>query len=160
MKLLSYLVLSSHLVEQLILLYQENSMTEKPINKSDLDTLELKITKDQQQIRHNQNNELQKYYNMVDDLKTDSALSKQSLQHMTTSIEKLEKVVTDWFQEIKDEFKTMHTVFATKEEHLINKNEIQEIKSTHSKVISWLIGTVATIFVTFLWLIINTLWLK
>ena len=42
------------------------------------------------------------------------------------------------------------TKFATKEEHLINKNEIQEIKATHSKVISWLIGTVATIFVTFL----------
>jgi len=42
------------------------------------------------------------------------------------------------------------TKFATKEEHQINKNEIQEIKATHSKVISWLIGTVATIFVTFL----------
>ncbi len=52
------------------------------------------------------------------------------------------------------------TKFATKEEHLINKNEIQEIKATHSKVISWLIGTVATIFVTFLWLIIKTLWIK
>ena len=65
------------------------------VNKSDLDTLELKITKEQQQIRHNQNNELQKYYNIVDDLKTDSALSKQSLTNMTNSIEKLERVVTD-----------------------------------------------------------------
>lgn len=64
------------------------------VNKSDLDTLELKITKEQQQIRHNQNNELQKYYNIVDDLKTDSALSKQSLTNMTNSIEKLERVVT------------------------------------------------------------------
>jgi len=38
---------------------------------------------------------MQNYFNVVDELKTDSALSKQSLQHMTTSIEKLEKVVTD-----------------------------------------------------------------
>jgi len=134
------------------------------ITQSDLNNLETKIkldvSKEQTELRHWDRSKMQNYFNVVDELKTDSALSKQSLQHMTTSIEKLEKVVTDWFQEIKDEFKTMHTVFATKEEHLINKNEIQEIKATHSKVISWLIGTVATIFVTFLWLIIKTLWIK
>jgi len=134
------------------------------ITQSDLNNLETKIkldvSKEQTELRHWDRAKMQNYFNVVDELKTDSALSKQSLQHMTTSIEKLEKVVTDWFQEIKDEFKTMHTVFATKEEHLINKNEIQEIKATHSKVISWLIGTVATIFVTFLWLIIKTLWIK
>ena len=135
-----------------------------PITQNDLNNLETKIkldvSKEQTELRHWDRSKMQNYFNVVDELKTDSALSKQSLQHMTTSIEKLEKVVTDWFQEIKDEFKTMHTVFATKEEHLINKNEIQEIKATHSKVISWLIGTVATIFVTFLWLIIKTLWIK
>ena len=123
------------------------------INKSDLDTLELKITKEQQQIRHNQNNELQKYYNIVDDLKTDSALSKQSLTNMTNSIEKLERVVTDWFKEIKDEFKAMNTIFATKVEHQANKVEIESIKATHSKVMTWLIGTVGTIFLAFLWAI-------
>lgn len=123
------------------------------INKSDLDTLELKITKEQQQIRHNQNNELQKYYNIVDDLKTDSALSKQSLTNMTNSIEKLEKVVTDWFKEIKEEFKAMNTIFATKVEHQANKVEIESIKATHSKVMTWLIGTVGTIFLAFLWAI-------
>lgn len=135
-----------------------------PITQSDLNNLETKIkldvSKEQTELRHWDRSKMQNYFNVVDELKTDSALSKQSLQHMTTSIEKLEKVVTDWFQEIKEEFKTMHTVFATKEEHQINKNEIQEIKATHSKVISWLIGTVATIFVTFLWLIIKTLWIK
>ena len=130
------------------------------INKSDLDSLELKITKDQQQIRHNQNNELQKYYNIVDELKTDSALSKQSLANMTNSIEKLEKVVIDWFKEMKDELKLMHNVFATKEEHQANKIEITEIKATHGKVISWLIGTVATILMAFFWLVIKTLWIK
>lgn len=130
------------------------------INKSDLDSLELKITKDQQQIRHNQNNELQKYYNIVDELKTDSALSKQSLANMTNSIEKLEKVVTDWFKEIKEEFKAMNNIFATKVEHQANKVEIETIKATHSKVITWVIGTVGTIFIAFLWLIIKTLWIK
>ena len=134
------------------------------ITQNDLNNLETKIkldvSKEQTELRHWDRAKMQNYFNVVDELKTDSALSKQSLQNMTTSIEKLEEVVTDWFKEIKDEFKTMHTVFATKEEHLINKNEIQEIKSTHSKVISWLIGTVATIFVTFLWLIIKTLWIK
>ena len=134
------------------------------ITQSDLNNLETKIkldvSKEQTELRHWDRAKMQNYFNVVDELKTDSALSKQSLQSMTTSIEKLEEVVKDWFQEIKDEFKTMHTVFATKEEHLINKNEIQEIKATHSKVISWLIGTVATIFVTFLWLIIKTLWIK
>ena len=135
-----------------------------PITQNDLNNLETKIkldvSKEQQDLRHEDRKKQQTYYLIVDELKTDSALSKQSLQSMTTSIEKLEEVVKDWFQEIKDEFKTMHTVFATKEEHQINKNEIQEIKATHSKVISWLIGTVATIFVTFLWLIIKTLWIK
>jgi len=135
-----------------------------PITQSDLNNLETKIkldvSKEQTELRHWDRSKMQNYFNVVDELKTDSALSKQSLQHMTTSIEKLEKVVTDWFQEIKDEFKTMHTVFATKEEHKANKVEIELIKSTHSKVISWLIGTVATIFVTFLWLIIKTLWIK
>lgn len=135
-------------------------MVSKAINQSDLNTLELRITKEQQQIRHNQNNELQKYYNMVDDLKTDSALSKQSLTNMNNSIEKLEKVFIDWLKEIKDEFKAMHTVFATKEEHRANKVEIEIIKATHSKVITWVIGTVGTILIAFLWLIIKTLWIK
>lgn len=134
------------------------------ITQNDLNNLETKIkldvSKEQTELRHWDRAKMQNYFNVVDELKTDSALSKQSLQNMTTSIEKLEEVVKDWFKEIKEEFKTMHTVFATKEEHQINKNEIQEIKATHSKVISWLIGTVATIFVTFLWLIIKTLWIK
>lgn len=117
-------------------------MTERPINKSDLDTLELKITKDQQQIRHNQNNELQKYYNMVDDLKTDSALSKQSFTNMTKSIDEMKQMMKDLSKEIKEEIKSMHSIFATKVEHQANKDEIEIIKATHSKVITWVIGTV------------------
>lgn len=135
-------------------------MITKTINQSDLNTLELRITKEQQQIRHNQNNELQKYYNMVDDLKTDSALSKQSFTTMTKSIEEIKDMMKDLSKEIKEEIKSMHTIFATKVEHQANKDEIETIKATHSKVITWVIGTVWTIFIAFLWLIIKTLWIK
>jgi len=44
----------------------------------------------------------------------------------------------------------MNTVFATKVEHQANKLEIESIKATHSKVITWVIGTVGTIFIAFL----------
>lgn len=130
------------------------------VNKSDLDTLELKITKEQQQIRHNQNNELQKYYNIVDDLKTDSALSKQSFTTMEKNLEELKDMMKNLSKEIKEEFKSMQNIFATKEEHHANKVEIELIKATHWKVITWVIGTVGTILIAFLWLIIKTLWIK
>lgn len=123
-------------------------------------SIKLDISKEQTELRHEDRRKLSEYYYIVDELKTDSALSKQSLANMTNSIEKLEKVVTDWFKEIKEEFKAMNTVFATKVEHQANKLEIESIKATHSKVITWVIGTVWTIFLAFLWLIIKTLWLK
>jgi hypothetical protein len=44
----------------------------------------------------------------------------------------------------------MYDIFATKVEHQANKVEIESIKATHSKVITWLIGTVGTIFIAFL----------
>ena len=123
-------------------------------------SIKLDISKEQTELRHEDRRKLSEYYYIVDELKTDSALSKQSLANMTNSIEKLEKVVTDWFKEIKEEFKAMHDIFATKEEHKENKIEIESIKATHWKIISWVVGTVWTIFLAFLWLIIKTLWLK
>ena len=44
----------------------------------------------------------------------------------------------------------MNTIFATKVEHQANKVEIEIIKATHSKVITWVIGTVGTILIAFL----------
>ncbi len=124
------------------------------ITQKDLDNLETKvkldISKEQTEYRHWDRSKMQSYFNIVDELKTDSALSKQSLTNMTNSIEKLERVVTDWFKEIKEEFKAMNTIFATKVEHQANKVEIESIKATHSKVMTWLIGTVGTIFLAFL----------
>lgn len=134
------------------------------ITQSDLNNLETKIkldvSKEQTELRHWDRAKMQNYFNVVDELKTDSALSKQSLTNMNNSIEKLEEVVKEWFKEIKEEIRAMHNVFSTKEEHNASKVEIAEIKSTHSKIVSWLIGTVATIFIAFLWLIIKTLWIK
>lgn len=134
------------------------------ITQNDLNNLEtrikLEITTDQQKIRHNQNNELQKYYNIVDDLKTDSALSKQSFTTMEKNLEELKDMMKNLSKEIKEEFKSMQNIFATKEEHHANKVEIELIKATHWKVITWVIGTVGTILIAFLWLIIKTLWIK
>lgn len=124
------------------------------ITQNDLNNLEtrikLEITTDQQKIRHNQNNELQKYYNIVDDLKTDSALSKQSFTTMEKNLEELKDMMKNLSKEIKEEFKSMQNIFATKEEHHANKVEIEIIKATHSKVITWVIGTVGTILIAFL----------
>lgn len=135
-----------------------------PITQNDLNNLETKIkldvSKEQTELRHWDRAKMQNYFNVVDELKTDSALSKQSFTIMTKSIEKLEQVVVDGFKEIREEFKSMNTIFATKVEHQANKLEIETIKATHSKVITWVIGTVWTIFLAFLWLIIKTLWLK
>lgn len=121
-------------------------MSEKPITREDLQNLEIRvksdISKEQTELRHEDRKKLQEYYYMVDDLKTDSALSKQSFATMTKSIEKLEQVVVDGFKEIREEFKSMNTIFATKVEHQANKLEIETIKATHSKVITWVIGTV------------------
>lgn len=84
---------------------------------------------------------------------TEIALIKQAMDFQNKEISEIKKILLEFIDSANDKF-------ATKEEHKANKVEIELIKSTHSKVISWLIGTVATIFVTFLWLIIKTLWIK
>ena len=58
-------------------------------------SIKLDISKEQETLRHADRTKMQTYYYIVDELKTDSALSKQSLTNMTNSIEKLERVVTD-----------------------------------------------------------------
>ena len=74
-------------------------MVTKAVKQADLANLEksikLEISKEQTELRHEDRNKLQEYYYMVDDLKTDSALSKQSFLTMTKSIEKLEQAVIE-----------------------------------------------------------------
>ena len=125
-------------------------MAIKAVSQCDLDTLELKITKEQQQIRHNKNNELQKYYNIVDDLKTDSALSKQSFINMTNSIEKLELMMIKEFWEIKEEIKSIKSGFVTKQE----LEPIKEKQKSHDDTIAWVVRGIVVGFISLIaWLV-------
>lgn len=101
------------------------------VTQNDLNNLETKIkldiSKEQTEYRHWDRAKMQTTYNIVDELKTDVALSKQSLTNMTNSIEKLEEVVKEWFTEMKNEFKIITNTFVKKEdykenhEHILNK---------------------------------------
>lgn len=87
-------------------------MAEKQITREDLQNLEIKvksdISKEQMELRHEDRKKLQEYYYMVDDLKTDSALSKQSFITMTKSIDEMKQMMKDLSKEIKEEIKSMH----------------------------------------------------
>lgn len=129
-------------------------MVNKAITQADLANLEksikLEISKEQTELRHEDRKKLSDCIWVVDTLKTDSALSKQSHITMVENQEELKEMMKEWFKEIKSEFKSMYDIFATKIEHQANKVEIESIKATHSKVMTWLIGTVGTIFIAFL----------
>lgn len=117
-------------------------MVAKQVTFLDLSNLENKITKEQTELRHEDRKKLSDCIWVVDTLKTDSALSKQSLDNMEKKQDELKEMMKDGFREIKEELKIMYTIFATKEETRANNAEIQAIKDTHSKVITWVIGTV------------------
>ena len=61
---------------------------------------------------------------------------------MTNSVDEIKILIKEFQKEVKGEFKAMHDIFATKEEHKENKIEIESIKATHWKIISWVVGTV------------------
>ena len=139
-------------------------MVTKAITQSDLNALEksikLEINKEQTELRHEDRKKLSDCIWVVDTLKTDSALSKQSHITMVENQEELKEMMKEWFKEIKEDFKSMYNIFVTKEEHKANKVEIESIKATHWKIITWVVGTVWTIVIAFFWLIIKTLWIK
>lgn len=67
----------------------------------------------------------------------------------------------------KWEFKSLHSKldkfiessfdkFATKEEHQTNKLAIEDIKSTHNKLMWWVLGTVWTISLWIIYFVIKT----
>ena len=123
-------------------------MTEKTVTQSDLNNLEIKITKEQQELRHKNNDKLQEYYYIVDDLKTDSALSKQSFMTMTKSIEKLEKVVTDWFERVNSKIDWFQDKFSSREDHKENVSKIATIERSLDNInlkIAWVSGGFAVV---------------
>jgi len=139
-------------------------MVTKAITQSDLNALEksikLEINREQTELRHEDRKKLSDSIWIVDELRTDNALTKQSLENMEKKQDEMMVMMKEWFKEIKYELNTMYVIFATKEEHKASKTEIQEIRNTHSKIITWVIGTVGTIFIALLWLIIKTLWIR
>lgn len=129
-------------------------MVTKTPNHSDLQNLEnrikLEITTEQQKIRHNQNNELQKYYNMVDDLKTDSALNKQSLATMEKSINEIKEMMKELSKDIKDEIKSIKSEFVTKDE----LDPIKEKQKSHDEIISRVVWAIVLSFLSLIaWLV-------
>lgn len=118
------------------------------VTQNDLANLEksikLDITTEQQKIRHNQNNELQKYYNMVDDLKTDSALNKQSLATMEKSINEIKEMMKELSKDIKDEIKSIKSEFVTKEE----LDPIKEKQKSHDEIISRVVWAIVLSFLS------------
>ena len=103
-------------------------MVNKALTQSDLNSLELKIKKDNIEERHNLDNKLWTYFFKVDEMVTKQAVNDNILETMTASITKLEKVVTEWFKEIKDDFKWMSNTFATKEDHKENVSKISAVE--------------------------------
>ena len=103
-------------------------MVNKALTQSDLNSLELKIKKDNIEERHNLDNKLWNYFFKVDEMVTKQAVNDNILETMTASITKLEKVVTEWFKEIKDDFKWMSNTFATKEDHKENVSKISAVE--------------------------------
>lgn len=100
-------------------------MVSKAITQQDLSNLELKISKEQTELRHEDRNKMQQYYNMVDDLKIDSALTNQALTTMNENFRELKGMV----KSISDKIDKQEQKFATKEEHGKNETRIKEISN-------------------------------
>lgn len=136
-------------------------MVTKAITQSDLQNLknEIKyeIWEEQRKIRHDKDSKIQLDYFTIDrkveEYKSDLRLTNATMQRMQEDITEIKELLTDFM-------KTIPTVYATKEEHQANKKEIESMKDSHRKIITWLIGTLWTAVVWFIWLVIKTLWIK
>jgi hypothetical protein len=69
---------------------------------------------------------------------------------MTESIEKLEKVVTEWFDKINDKIDWFQDKFATKEE----LNPIREKQKSHDEIISRIAWASFFWFLAVIWWIV------
>lgn len=103
-------------------------MVVKAITQSDLNSLELKIKKDNIEERHNLDNKLWTYFFKVDEMVTKQAVNDNILETMTASITKLEKVVTEWFEKMNTKIDWFQDKFATKEDHKENSIKISSVE--------------------------------
>ena len=105
---------------------------EKPINENDLLKLKIEITKEQQEARTVQNVEIAKLVLDGSESRTTQQLMKQTMEVILEKLEKMEAMIKEWFAESK-------TTYATKEEHLTNKIEIETIRKQQESIKDWLL---------------------
>lgn len=113
--------------------------------KSDLDSLEIRITKDSKEDivkakdeRHRMAWEIQRSFVMIDDIKTDNLLLKQSHSNMADKLEKIENTCNKIIEKI-DLFKD---TFVTKEAH---KEAHEENKSKISRLENWVLALLVSL---------------
>lgn len=127
------------------------------ITQNDLANLEnkikIEISKEQTELRHEDRKKLSDCVWVVDSLKTDSALSKQSFTTMEKNQEELKVMIKELTSYIKEEMKAMHNVFATKEDLA----PIKEKQKSHDEIIN---RVVWGIVIAFLSLIAWIVWLS
>ena len=103
-------------------------MAKKEITIEDLYKLEIKITDDQMKARHELRQDVQKWFLEIDEIKTDSALLKQSNMVMTKTLEKIEQGQKELTSKFDLFISKAHETFATKEDHKKNEIKITEIE--------------------------------
>lgn len=103
-------------------------MASKQITNDDLNSLEIRITKEQTDRRHEDREKMQKYYCFVDDIKTDNALLKQSHSTMAKTLEKIEEGQKELNTKFDLFISKAHETFATKDDHKNNEKKILEIE--------------------------------
>ena len=131
-------------------------MVTKAITASDLVNLENKIKldvkKENIEERHNLDNKLRSYFFKVDDPDKKSAVTDNILLNMTNSIERLENLVTGWFEEMKKEMKSIRTEFVTKEENLQNKKRLDAHDAIISRIAWGIVGWFISIVAWLVWI--------
>lgn len=83
---------------------------------------------------------------------TQIALLKQAMEFQNKEIIEIKKILLDFIDSADKKF-------ATKEEHRQNKEEIEAIKGTQSKVQMALLWTFWTLFLAAIWLILKKIWI-
>ena len=107
----------------------------KTITGEDLLQARVEIAEEQRQARHQQNNLIQNALHEVDDLRTSSLLSNQSILVMQEWIKKIDKSVEDWFDKISKKLESVNEKFITKDEF-----------SFYKKIIVWTIMATISLF--------------
>jgi len=122
------------------------------ITQKDLDNLKNEIKLDINEDNTNRRHEDRKIVNnvvwKVDELEIKSAVNDNILKTMTTSIDKLEKVVTEWFREMNWKLELFNDKFSSKEDHKVNWIKINSIEKALDSInlkIAWVSGWFAVV---------------